>query len=140
MALWQGYTELWQATAFWGEPFTLARGQTNPWTHLANVASVLIVVYLVDASMRARRLAGGGALFRVGMAMTLFIVLAGIHAPMVDAGIFATPYMVSFAYLAIVLVMTYELVTEAVLASRYASDAMVEIWSPIAGTIFTGTP
>jgi PAS domain S-box-containing protein len=114
--------ELWHPTAFWGEPFTLARGVENPWVHLANVASLLIVAYLVDASLRVRRRAGGRALFRVGMGMTVFIVAGGIHAPLVDAGIVATPYMVSFAFLAIVLVMTHELVDEAVLASRYARE------------------
>jgi hypothetical protein len=48
--------ELWHPTAFWGEPFTLARGVENPWVHLANVASLLIVAYLVDASLRVRSL------------------------------------------------------------------------------------
>ena len=41
----------------------------------------------------------------VGGASSLFILSAGIHAPLVDAGLIATPYMISFAFLAIVLVM-----------------------------------
>jgi PAS domain S-box-containing protein len=49
-------------------------------------------------------------------------VLGGIHAPLVDAGIVQTPYMVSFAFLAIVLALSYELVSNAVLASRYAKE------------------
>ena len=32
---------------------------------------------------------GGAALFRVGVAMTCFIVAAGMHAPLVDAGLLA---------------------------------------------------
>jgi PAS domain S-box-containing protein len=51
-----------------------------------------------------------------------FILLGGIHSPLVDAGLIDTPYMVSFAFLAIVTALSYELVSEAVLASRYAKD------------------
>jgi PAS domain S-box-containing protein len=51
-----------------------------------------------------------------------FIVLGGIHAPLVDAGVVETPYMISFAFLAIVLALSYELVSDAVLASRYAKE------------------
>ncbi len=114
--------ELWHPTAFWGEPFTLGRGVENPWVHLTNLASLLLVAYLVDASLRVRRRENGEGLFRVGLGMTAFIVTAGAHAPLVDAGIVATPYMISFAFLAIVLVMTYELAAEAVLAGRYARE------------------
>ena len=114
--------ELWRPTAFWGEPFTLVRGVENPWVHLPNAASVLIVVYLVDASLRVRRREGGSPLFRVGLAMTVFILAGGIHTPLVDAGVVATPYMISFAFLAIVLALSYELVDEAFHAARYARE------------------
>ena len=112
--------ELRQAPTFWGESFTTAVGTANPWVHLANLASVLILVYVVDASVRAWRKGKRRRAGLVGGAISLFILSAGIHAPLVDAGLVATPYMVSFAFLAIVLAMSYELVAAAAQSERYA--------------------
>jgi len=107
---------------FWGEAFTLATGPANPWVHLANLASVLIVIYVVDAAVRAWRFGDRRRAVLVGGSVATFIVLGGIHAPLVDAGLIATPYMVSFAFLAIVAALSYELVSDAVLTSRYAGE------------------
>ena len=115
-------TALRQMPTFWGEQFTLAAGQPNPWVHLANFASVLIVIYVTDAAARVWR---GGEQRRavlVGGSVATFILLGGVHTPLVDAGLIETPYMIGFAYLAIVLALSYELVSEAVLASSYAKE------------------
>ncbi len=115
-------TVLEQMPTFWGEQFTLAVGQPNPWAHSANLASVLIVIYVVDAAARVWRGGDRRRAVLVGGSVATFIVLGGIHAPLVDAGLIATPYMIGFAFLAIVLALSYELVSEAVLASRYAKE------------------
>ena len=113
-------TELDRVTAFWGEQFAVAVGPTNPWKLVADIASMFILAYIVDASVRAWRRGDRQRATVVGGSMVLFIVLAGIHAPLVDAGLVRTPYLISFAFLAIVAAMTYELVNEALLASKYA--------------------
>ena len=115
-------TELRQMPTFWGEPFTLAIGPANPWVHVSNLASVLIVVYVIDAAVRTWRGGDPRRALLVGGSVAVFILLGGIHAPLVDAGIVQTPYMISFAFLAIVLALGYELVSNAVLASRYARE------------------
>lgn len=115
-------TALGQKPTFWGEEFTLAAGEPNPWVNLANLSSLLILIYAIDAAVTAWR---GGARRRavlVGGSVATFTLLGGIHSPLVDAGLIDTPYMVSFAFLAIVIALSYELVSEAVLASRYAKD------------------
>jgi hypothetical protein len=48
-------TTLKQMPTFWGERFTLAQGSANPWVHLSNLASVLIVIYVLDAAVRSWR-------------------------------------------------------------------------------------
>jgi PAS domain S-box-containing protein len=58
----------------------------------------------------------------VGIGAGSFILIGGIHAPLVDAGIVETPYMVSFAFLTMVLAVSYELVANAVRSSRYARE------------------
>jgi len=114
--------DLRQMPTFWGEHFTLASGQPNPWVHLANLASVLIIIFVIDAAARTWREGDRRRAILVGGSVATFMVLGGIHAPLVDAGLIETPYMVSFAFLAIVLALSYELVSEAVLASRYAKE------------------
>lgn len=52
----------------------------------------------------------------------IFILLAGIHTPLVDAGVVATPYMISFAFLAIVFALSYQVVVDAVKASSYEQE------------------
>jgi len=111
---------------FWGETFTLGSGPVNPWKALSDLASVLILIYVIDASVRAWRRGDRERAGIVGGSIVLFMVGAGIHTPLVDAGIVATPYMVSFAFLAIVMAMTYELVSTAFMASRYATQLQAQ--------------
>jgi PAS domain S-box-containing protein len=115
-------TSLKQMPTFWGERFTLAEGPANPWVHLSNLASLLIVFFVLDAAIRSWRADDRRRAVIVGGSVATFIVLGGIHAPLVDAGVVETPYMISFAFLAIVLALSYELVSDAVLASHYARE------------------
>lgn len=117
-------TSLRQMPTFWGEHFTVAAGPANPWVHLANLASLLIVIYVVDAAFKSWRAGDRRRALLVGGSVATFIILGGIHAPLVDAGVIQTPYMISFAFLAIVLALSYELVSNAVLASRYAKEIL----------------
>ncbi|MGI9342220.1 MAG: ATP-binding protein [Gammaproteobacteria bacterium] len=115
-------SEIASARTFWGESFALVLGETNPWKYLADVASALILMFLLHATVGAWR---GGSRQRavvVGGGSVLFITLAGIHAPLVDAGIIETPYMVSFAFLLIVAALSYQVVYDAVQADRYARE------------------
>ena len=114
-------TALRQLATIGGDTFTVAEGIRHPWTWMADLASVLIVVYVVDAAMpfgrRSRRrgiVIGGSTVF--------FILVAGVEAPLVDLGILKLPYMISFAFLAIVAAMGYELGQEVVQAGQLARE------------------
>jgi PAS domain S-box-containing protein len=117
--------ELRRLVSYWGESFSIAVGPANPWKPLADLASILIAVYVIDASIHAWRRGDRHRALVVGGSITFFIVAAGIHTPLVDAGLVATPYMISVAFLAIVLAQSYELVTEAVKAPRLAQEVAV---------------
>ena len=129
--------ELKQVVSFWGETFVLARGTANPWVILADIASVLIAIYFISSAIATWRAGNRRRALLIGGAMTVFILLAGIHAPLVDAGKVATPYMVSFAFLAIVFALTYELVVEAVAAARLAREvsSFEARWSSLVDSI-----
>lgn len=114
--------ELKQYPVFWGEYYSVPVGIENPWKYLADIASLLIIVYVADASLRLWRqnkrqralFTGGGILF--------FIIAAGAHSPLVDAGIVQTPYLISFAFLAIVATLSYLLLLDAIRAREYARE------------------
>ncbi|MFW2404851.1 MAG: ATP-binding protein [Gammaproteobacteria bacterium] len=107
---------------YWGESFVIARGSIHPLKFLSDIASLLILVYLLHASYVAWHNGRRRRALTVGGGSVFFIVLAGIHTPLVDAGIVKTPYMIGFAFLAIVVALTYQLVRDALEANRYANE------------------
>lgn len=115
-------TALKQHTVFWGEQFTLAQGVENPWVWLVNIATLLILVYAVDASLEAWRRLDRQSAVAFGGGIVLFLILGLVHSILVDNGILQTPYMVSFAYLAIVMAMSYDLATDAVRVSQLTRE------------------
>ena len=109
------------ASAFLGEKFVTGVGSANPWAIVVHAASFLIVIYVLDASVRVWRRGFRERAIVTGGGIALFMVLAGVHTPLVDAGIIPTPYMVSFWFLAIVFALSFELVSNAVQLSREAA-------------------
>lgn len=100
--------------AYWGESFSVALGTPNPWNELANFGVLLILVYTVDAALRSWRQGDKHPAVVTGGSIVTFLLFGGIHTMLVDHGVIATPYMVSFAFLAIVAVLSYELVANVV--------------------------
>ena len=111
--------ELKRETVFWGEQFTMPVGELNQWRLLGDIASFLILIYIVDATIRLWSQRRSEQAWIVGVAIVIFILLAGVHTPLVDAGLVSTPYMISFSYLAIVFALSYLVVMDAVRAARY---------------------
>lgn len=114
--------ELKQLSAFWGEPFTVAAGEINPWKLLADISSLLILLYTLDATVQLWRKRQSKRAWTVGGAIVVFILFAGIHTPLVDARLVTTPYMISFAFLAIVCALSYQVVIDAVKMTAYQRE------------------
>ena len=117
-------SELRRLATAWGEAFTIPLGTENPWKLLADIASLLILVYVGDAAVRLWRQGGQRTALVICGGIIFFILLAGIHTPLVDAGVIATPYMISFAFLAIVISMSYQLAVDAMRAAQYAQELL----------------
>jgi PAS domain S-box-containing protein len=109
----------------WGEEFSLAYGPINSWVHLSEATSVLIIIYLVDASLRLWRQGGQRRALVIGGSVVFFMIVAGIHTPLVDASILHMPYIVSFAFLAIVVTMSFELISDAARTSVLSQEIIV---------------
>jgi len=134
-AVFSEITSLERVRAPWGEMFTLARGPVSPWRVPADAASLLVLLYLLLASVRAWRAGSRQRAAVIGGGSVLFIVLGGIHTPLVDEGIVHTPYMISFAFLAVVMAVTYQLVEEVLRAGRYSREMAMrdERWQQLLG-------
>jgi len=94
-----------------GESFAVAQGVISPWTRLAQVGSVLFLVFLIDASVQLWR--RGNAVERrhaivTGGSLVLFVLMAAVHTALVQQGVIATPYMISFAFLMPLVVMAFQ--------------------------------
>lgn len=129
----ESITELKQQTVFWGEQFTVASGVENPWVWLVNIATLLILVYVVDAAIRAWREGDKQSAIVIGGGVVVFLLFGLIHSILVDSGILDSPYMVSFAYLAMVMAMSYDLVSDAVRVPQLMLEAQAneKRWSDL---------
>jgi len=117
-------TELKQIQLPWGEYFSVPIGVTNPWKFIAEFASLLILIYIVDASIRLWKNGDKRRAGVVGGSMIFFMLAAGIHTPLVDEGIIKTPYMISFTFLAILIAMAYELGRDVFRASELSKEVV----------------
>jgi PAS domain S-box-containing protein len=105
-------TSVKRVTIFGGEAFSVAQGVLNPWYGLGIFSSMLLIIFVVDASVTIWRRAGTADRRRaviVGGSITAFFLTAHIHSGLVHAGIIDSPYMISFAFMAIVAAMGHEL-------------------------------
>ena len=97
---------------FWGETVSVPIGVINPWTRLGELTSLLLLIYVLDASLslwhknkpEARRRA-----VIVGGSIVLFILIAATMTALIHRGIIAAPYMVSFPFAAILVAIAAEL-------------------------------
>jgi signal transduction histidine kinase len=106
--------ELTTLTTFWGEPYTIATGMINTWKIVADVTVLLVAIHALDTSIQAQRQGIRERAWIVGGSIVFFILVGGAHTMLVDEGIIKSPYMVAFAFLAIVFALSYLLVVEVV--------------------------
>lgn len=97
---------------FLGETVSTPVGVVNPWTHLGELSSLLVLVFVVDASIRLWR--EGRARDRrlalvVGGSITFFIVVAAGWGALIHLQVIQAPYFVSFPFAAVIAAMSFEL-------------------------------
>ena len=108
--------------SFGGATFAFAEGTRNPWNTVFYLGVLLLVVFVTDASVTLWRQGTRRRAAVVGGTMVFFILSAGVHSALVDAGLVPTPYLFSFAYLAILVAMGLELSDDVFRAKQLAED------------------
>jgi signal transduction histidine kinase len=109
----------------WGDPFFVPLGIANPFKWLADVTVLLVPLYLIDAAWRSRRRHWGRRSAVISGGVMLFILFAGVHSILVDAGFIDSPYMISVAFLSVVLSLTWVLARDALQAREMADEVIL---------------
>lgn len=102
-------TAIRQVSLPWGETFSAVKGIVNPLKFVIDVASLLFVIYVIDAGIQLYRQGKGHQTLMVCGSTLFFILLAGIHTPLVDSAIIASPTIISLSFLCIVCVLGLQL-------------------------------
>ena len=105
-----------------GEEYYLSQGTINDWKWLVDITVLLIPIYALDAAWRARKLRRATQGWILAGGSILFVLIAGTQAILIDAGVYQAPYVVSLAFLTVIIALTWVLVRDAVRAGRLAKE------------------
>ena len=105
-----------------GEDVSVAIGQVSRWTRLGEVASLLLLLFLLDAAITVWKRGERQRAAVVGGSMVLFVLGAAGPTAFVHWGMAAIPYTISIAYLGIVAAMGYELTSDVLRASALSRE------------------
>ncbi len=100
----------------------------NRWVILGQLSSLVLLIYLMDASLRLWRTGsdeGKRRALLLGGSLSFFIISASVQAGLVATGGLKMPFFVSLPFLGIVFVMGIELSRDVLRAARLASDLTV---------------
>jgi signal transduction histidine kinase len=103
-----------------GETVAVPVGVTNPWILVAQLSSLLLIVFFIDATItvwrRDKRKRG------LGVVLSLFSLIAAGQALLVVWGIIQVPFLACFAILGLLAVMGYELSNDIFRAAQLARE------------------
>jgi PAS domain S-box-containing protein len=103
---------------FLGEPVSVPVGVPNPWMLVAQFSLLLLVIFVVDATITVWRRGNRRQALVVGGSIVLLVVLASGQAVAMTWGILAMPLTVSLFYLILVAAMAYELSYDLIRAAQ----------------------
>jgi PAS domain S-box-containing protein len=121
-------TGLLHLTTLGGETISVVQGVESPWNRINELSSLLLLVFVADASVALWRRGGFGERRRaaiVGGGMTFFILVAAGTSALIESGIIQWPYFIGFYFLAMVAAMGYELSWDVVRAAQLARQLQV---------------
>jgi signal transduction histidine kinase len=97
---------------FGGATYNVVEGVPSLWNGIAYLGVLLLLVFVVDASVRLWRRGERRRAAVVGGSVTFFLLAGGVHSALVETGIARTPYLIGWACLVVLLGMGYELATD----------------------------
>jgi signal transduction histidine kinase len=107
---------------FLGESVSVARGVPNPWLLIAQVAVLLLVIFVVDAAVSIRRRKSQRRSLVLISGILFFLVASLMQSVLVFRGILLMPITFSFFSLGIVSVLAYEMSQDVRQAAQLAQS------------------
>jgi PAS domain S-box-containing protein len=111
---------LHQVQTYGGVWFTVPTIVGSPWTVLEIVSVILAVVFVLDASIQLWKKGERRRPIIVGGGIIFFFCVSRGHAILVEKGLVQTPYLVSFAFLGVLIAMGHELSGDVLRAATLA--------------------
>jgi len=104
--------------SFLGESVSIPQGVPNPWMLVAQFSLLLLVIFVVDATITVWRRGNHRQALVVGGSIVLLVVLGSAQAVAMTWGLLSTPLTVSVFYLIFVAAMAYELSYDLIRAAK----------------------
>src|SRR5262249_46892669 len=104
--------------SFLGESVAIPHGVPNPWMLVAQSSLLLLVIFVVDATITVWRRGNRRQALVVGGSIVLLVGMASGQAVAMTWGLMATPLTVSLFYLILVAAMAYELSYDLIRAAQ----------------------
>ncbi len=105
---------------FLGETIYLTEGVFSGRTHFAQLSSLLLLIFVLDAARTVWRRGDRRRAVVVGGSTMFFVLGAAVHTALVMQGGLQSPYLISVFYLGLVAAMAYELTLDVIRASELA--------------------
>lgn len=110
---------------FLGSTVMTAEAVFSQRTRVGELCTLLLLAYVVDASLRLWRKGGGDAhrtALVIGGSITAFVVMGYIQGVLIHYGMVAMPYLISVPFLVVVAAMSYELSGDLLRSARNAEE------------------
>jgi len=107
--------------AWGGDIISMPVGIPNPWGLLSQVSLLLLLIFLIDATITVWRRGDRRRALLIGGSMIFGAILAW-HVPLVIWGVLKVPFFLGFTYTAIVAAMAYELSSDMARAARLTPE------------------
>ena len=101
-----------------GESVAIAEGVSNPWILLGQLNLVMLIIFLLDASVTAWRRGNRQHALTVGGSIVFYALISTGQSLLTFYGIVRVPYVGTIFFMGLIAVMGYELSGETIRASR----------------------
>jgi two-component system sensor kinase FixL len=113
-------THLKQLSWWGGEAVSVPVGVTNSWILVAQLSSLFLIVFFLDATITVWRQGDRGRGLRIGGGLILFSLIAVGQTMLVVWGMIQIPFLACFAIVGLLAAMGYELSSEVLRAAQLA--------------------
>lgn len=109
------------SVSFLGETLSAPVGDMNPWRFLIHLSMVLLLIYVLDAAIAARKLGRGRQSLVLAASIPVAIILAATFAGLMVRGILPGPF-VALVYLTLVFTMAFELSVDLIRSKQLSRE------------------